>query len=458
MKKLAGIAILAASFALTWSGSAFARTWVVDAPNPDIECQNADFQSIQAAVAAAAPGDQIRVCPGLYPERVVVDKPDIDIYGTGPDAGNRSGTDPTKESILNRRLTHFDLRASGITIAGFTIETGGMGVFVNRGSTYDVIRQNLFLSNAEGIRLEPGSPAFTTIAQNVFRRNLTALISQGRLANVEIQVNEFDSNSVAARLRFLLSSEIRNNDFVRDRAGLLFDQRVEQTLLDNNVFATEGQPIMAVRPIGVEISHNEIGVGAGDGIRVLLGTSINVHDNHVHNRFGNGIILDSRTSNATLQANHLFANTFNGIEVRSSSGNALLSNQSEDNLHDGIAVDSTSGGNTLQENLADNNLQFDCSDDSAGPGSGGSANYWVNDLGDTANRVGICQPTGKPADTTAAEAMAAAQPQTIPPNDCLDIGITNDDAATQDYWSGILDSGADPPWICEVQAGPDPGP
>lgn len=95
---------------------------------------------------------------------------------------------------------------------------------------------------------------------------------------------------------------------------------------------------MAVRPIGVEISHNEIGVGAGDGIRVLLGTSINVHDNHVYNRFGNGIILGSRTSNATLQANHLFANTLNGIEVRSSSSNTLLSNQSEDNAHDGIAV------------------------------------------------------------------------------------------------------------------------
>jgi len=39
-----------------------------------VQCPNAAFTSIQAAVNAANPGDVIRVCPGTYVEQVVVDK------------------------------------------------------------------------------------------------------------------------------------------------------------------------------------------------------------------------------------------------------------------------------------------------------------------------------------------------------------------------------------------------
>jgi hypothetical protein len=49
-----------------------AATLVVD--RDGIECANADFTSIQAAVDAAQPGDLIRVWPDVYTETVVVDK------------------------------------------------------------------------------------------------------------------------------------------------------------------------------------------------------------------------------------------------------------------------------------------------------------------------------------------------------------------------------------------------
>jgi len=39
-----------------------------------VQCPNASFTSIQAAVNAANPGDMIRVCPGTYAEQVVIDK------------------------------------------------------------------------------------------------------------------------------------------------------------------------------------------------------------------------------------------------------------------------------------------------------------------------------------------------------------------------------------------------
>lgn len=40
-----------------------------------------DFPTIQAAVDAAGPGDAIRVAPGTYAERVVIDKPGLSLFG-----------------------------------------------------------------------------------------------------------------------------------------------------------------------------------------------------------------------------------------------------------------------------------------------------------------------------------------------------------------------------------------
>lgn len=57
-------------------------------PGPAMRCDvsadgRADFRTIGAAVAAASPGAQIRVRPGVYDEAVVVDR-DVEIVGDGP--------------------------------------------------------------------------------------------------------------------------------------------------------------------------------------------------------------------------------------------------------------------------------------------------------------------------------------------------------------------------------------
>src|SRR5207249_6414826 len=81
------------------------RTRVVDDDRQ--QCPNADYTSINAAIAAASTGDTIRVCPGLYNETVVVNKASLALRGstdgssTEPCLRGDSAANPTVDSVIN---------------------------------------------------------------------------------------------------------------------------------------------------------------------------------------------------------------------------------------------------------------------------------------------------------------------------------------------------------------------
>jgi hypothetical protein len=78
MRRVLVLALAAVVCALASTTQAFAAThWVNDdaatsAP-PGTSCERPGYQDIQPAVDAAAAGDTINVCPGTYPEQVVVE-------------------------------------------------------------------------------------------------------------------------------------------------------------------------------------------------------------------------------------------------------------------------------------------------------------------------------------------------------------------------------------------------
>lgn len=93
------------------------------------QCRNAEFTTIQEAVDAAAPGDKIKVCAGLYEESVQVDK-SLFLKGEGgnPEKRTEEG-DPTKEAIVDPPTSGtpgFNLQADNVRVRGFTV-TGAEG-------------------------------------------------------------------------------------------------------------------------------------------------------------------------------------------------------------------------------------------------------------------------------------------------------------------------------------------
>ena len=83
---------------------ASASTWTVD--DDRLDCPNASFTSVQAAVEQAAPWDTVVICPGLYLER------------STPTSGNNSPSQPGSQNgvTITKPLTIRGAGPSKVTI------------------------------------------------------------------------------------------------------------------------------------------------------------------------------------------------------------------------------------------------------------------------------------------------------------------------------------------------------
>lgn len=62
-------------------------------------CPNVKYSTIGAALTAAAAGDEIHVCPGLYPEQLIITRP-VTLHGTSANGINRVLVQPSAMTNL----------------------------------------------------------------------------------------------------------------------------------------------------------------------------------------------------------------------------------------------------------------------------------------------------------------------------------------------------------------------
>jgi Periplasmic copper-binding protein (NosD) len=105
---------------LSSSRPALAASLSVD--DDSVECPDAGFTTIQGAVDAAAPGDEIRVCPGTYDEQIRITKR-LTIIGP---SGNSAVVKP---SVMTANTTN---QFTGIPIAAVLLVRGTTDVTIKR--------------------------------------------------------------------------------------------------------------------------------------------------------------------------------------------------------------------------------------------------------------------------------------------------------------------------------------
>ncbi len=205
----------------------------------DCDAATPAYFTLSAAVAAASPGDTIKVCPGVYNELVQVDKT-LTLLGAqaGVDARTRA-VPVTSESVVGSGDGAFQILADKVVIDGFTIQgvtndptappfTGlGAGIWTNPGFSGTQgghqIRNNIVQNNIVGIYLNSACTFPTEVRFNLIKDNNNAGPASGNgiysdvgLCNALIDNNKFSGheNSSVELVGTQSSITISNNELV----------------------------------------------------------------------------------------------------------------------------------------------------------------------------------------------------------------------------------------------------
>jgi parallel beta-helix repeat protein len=367
-----------------------------------VQCPNAQFTSINAAVIAAPPGATIRVCPGVYRESVTLLK-SLTLQaprqqGTATQCKTSTVDDPTQQAIVmyNASLNGgnpaegFDVESSNVTIDGFTVEPDptfvthdGIGIFTSRFFAGYDIRHNVVQRNTIGIYVNSNGSAPTYVRENCSRINNLTGASSGNgvysdqgLSNAQITNNYFtgDQNAAIVVDTFLTAPHdiaITHNESASDGAIV--------------TFASAGPTAF-----NLTVDYNKSISSVGSGVVTFNVTTSEYAYNDVENGTFNGVSLH-HTTNSAVKSNKAVGFQLNGIRIGDSSNtNTVATNRAENNVQAGLAVTEMSSGNTIQQNHMTGNTP-DCFDDTTGTGTGMTANFWINDFGVTENRPELCK-------------------------------------------------------------------
>jgi hypothetical protein len=262
-----------------------------------VQRPNAQFTSINAAVLAAAPGDTILVCPGLYKESVpILLKAGLTLQAQKRAQCN-TADDPTKEAILLYNATlnggnpseGFDIESANVTIDGFKVEPDptivlhdGVAIFASRVfSGYD-IRHNVVKNNTFGIYVNSNGSAPTHVRENCSLNNNLAGAASG--------------NGVYSD-QGLSNAQITNNFFTGDQSGAI--------VIDTSL----------TTPHDIAITHNQ---SLNDGAIVTFASAgppaykLTVDYNKVIGSVGSGIVSFNVTQ-SEYAYNVVQNGTFNGV-------------------------------------------------------------------------------------------------------------------------------------------------
>jgi hypothetical protein len=358
---LAGIGVAGATSSSAGDGP---HMFIVD--DNRAECPNAQFTRIQDAVDAAGPNDAIKVCPGTYDEQVTI--------GPGKDGLRLFSLVPLKAVIRMPVLEATGQPRSIVTVRGSTDVS--VWQFTITGPFY-------FPGCAEAVDRHTGVRII----------DASATLYGNHITNVR--------NANPALLG------------CQDGIGVLVGRQLEgqggtATLRNNTIDLYQKGGVVVDGPdASATITQNEIDGDLGltptiaqNGVQVGRGASADVDHNEIRNNFfarigsddsASGVLLFETPAPVTVDHNDVVNNGV-GIAIdEGSTGLTVDHNNATQNHNDGIAAFTGSASNTISYNKATGNTPVDCYDETTGPGTAGTANFWINDMGQTENRPGLCR-------------------------------------------------------------------
>lgn len=339
-----------------------------------LDCPNAQFTSIQAAVLVAGPNDSIKVCPGTYREQVEIPpgKDGLQLFSLVP-----------LEAVIQAPLV-MTVPKSIVTVAGSTNVTIRQftitGPYTEPGCSPD---------RHTGVRVTAGSATIYGNHVTLIRDVNPAFF--GCQDGIAIQVGRALQAQVgAAVVRQNLVDNYQKGGIVVDGQGSYGELRQNEVVGSGPTPTIAQNGIQISRDAHALVDHNRVtrnafGVppvptDAADATGILLynlhgGVQASYNDVYANE---DGIVLDNFDGD-------FHVGTTDNVEVSH--------NDSHDNFLDGVDAFDGTENNPIAYNKLYGNAEFDCADFTVGPYNSPAlvANPWIKDQGDTENRPGLCK-------------------------------------------------------------------
>ena len=369
--------LAAAAFALLLFGAQTAAAKVIVVDDNGADCRKPDFNTIQAAVNAAAPGDTIKVCAGTYTEQVTIpaSKNGLTLRSHVPLAAVIKAPPVMTDPKAVVRVSG----AQDVTIDAFTITGPG-------GGTCDSLRY--------GVRVDGGGEAAITHNHiTEIRDNPFGGCQNGNAIQVGRQ---FEGQTGTATITKNKIDRYQKSGVVVDNAGSSAEIRDNEitgvgptaTIAQNGIQISRGA---AADVRGNEISQNLFSpqTFASAGILTFqINGGVQIEHNVVSDNDESLYLTDSAA--LVVRHNKVSRSTFDGIGLDGVTDSTIAYNFSEGGGFDGIWVGSNSTNNFITNNQMEANADHDAHDDSVGPRTGGTANTWEK------NHCGSPNPENKP--------------------------------------------------------------
>jgi parallel beta-helix repeat protein len=332
-------------------GRSLAATMVVVGPNT---CKSTltHYSTIQSAVNAVPWGTIIMVCPGSYPEQVIISQP-LTLEGVTDGTGNAAViTVPGGGLVQNGTSFSFGPVAVqllvqntvGVTIKGLVVDGkgGNCPLGSNRNVGIGVFNVGTANDGTAAARID-----------SVVARNDTTCFGDGILADmsyITITNSEIHDVNQTAIDAYNAKYTITNNSVQRSGAyGIVLVDNANGSVVSGNNVSDGSSGILSSGPnVGATITKNTVLNNSYAGVWTFFTTNQTVTYNVVTNSLW-PLVVEEGTNN-TVQNNKLSDAFYDGIlDEFSFGGNNITKNTVNEALF-GIFADGTTSGDTLVPN------------------------------------------------------------------------------------------------------------
>lgn len=332
-------------------GQSLSATTVVVGPST---CKSTlkHYSTIQSAVSAVAWGTTVMVCPGSYPEQVIVNQP-LTLEGITDGTGNaavitvpggglvQNGTSPSFGPVTVQLLVQ---NTVGVTIKDLIVDGSG-------GNCPALSNRNVGIGVFDVGSANDGTAA-ATIA-NVVVRNDTTCFGDGILADtsyITITGSEIHDVNQTAIDAYSAKYSITNNSIQRAHAYgiVLLNNAAGSVVSGNNVSDGSTGILSSSSNYGATITKNTSLNNYYVGVWTYFANHQTVTYNVVSN--SSWLVVVEGGSNNTVQNNKLSDALFDGILDEISFGGNNITKNTVNEAQFGIFGDSSVGGDTLVPN------------------------------------------------------------------------------------------------------------